>query len=170
MALFGVISMLPVMTTENYHDTLPKKHMAAGALFFNEDGDLLLIKPSYKNHWSIPGGVVDAGESPHAACRREIQEEIGLDIPHLPFLCVDYMTARETIRDNLQFIFYGGTLDAAQVDKIRPDGKEITDFKFLPVEEAISLLGINLQPRIAESIMALRTGKTAYLESGRPVA
>jgi ADP-ribose pyrophosphatase YjhB (NUDIX family) len=38
--------------------------MAAGALLFDEDGRILLVEPTYKPYWEIPGGVVEADESP----------------------------------------------------------------------------------------------------------
>lgn len=155
------------MTSQKeYYDTLPKKHMAAGALFFNEEGHLLLIKPSYKDHWSIPGGVVDAEESPLAACRREILEEISLDAPNLSFLCVDYKAPEEPGRDSLQFIFHGGRLTPEKISGILLDGKEIVEFKFLPPEEALLLFNRHLRSRVAQGLLALRAGKACYLENG----
>ena len=52
--------------------------VSAGALFV-DDGQVLLVHKTYGNGWDIPGGYVDIGESPAAACRRELLEEIGLD-------------------------------------------------------------------------------------------
>jgi 8-oxo-dGTP diphosphatase len=39
---------------------------------------LLLVKSSYRAEWNFPGGSVHAGETPDAAARREMDEEIGL--------------------------------------------------------------------------------------------
>ncbi|HWT38659.1 MAG TPA: NUDIX hydrolase [Paraburkholderia sp.] len=39
---------------------------------------LLLVKSSYRAEWSFPGGSIHAGETPDAAARREMEEEIGL--------------------------------------------------------------------------------------------
>jgi hypothetical protein len=55
---------------------VPRIPASAGALIFDEDGRLLILKPSYKKGWTIPGGQIEAaGESPWAACRREAREE-----------------------------------------------------------------------------------------------
>ena len=51
--------------------------VAAGALFFDDQGRVLLVHPTYKDTWDIPGGYVERGESPAAACRRELKEELG---------------------------------------------------------------------------------------------
>ncbi len=79
--------------------------MGTGALIFNEARQLLILKPNYKNHWTIPGGVVDANESPRAACIREIREEIGLEQPNVTFVAVDYKPENQDRDENLQFMF-----------------------------------------------------------------
>jgi 8-oxo-dGTP diphosphatase len=39
---------------------------------------LLLVRASYRAQWNFPGGSVRRGETPEAAARREMAEEIGL--------------------------------------------------------------------------------------------
>ncbi len=39
---------------------------------------ILLLQASYRTGWSFPGGGLEPGETPEAAARRELQEEIGL--------------------------------------------------------------------------------------------
>ena len=50
--------------------------VAAGALFSDDDGRILMVRPSYQPAWEIPGGFVEAGESPAQACVREVAEEL----------------------------------------------------------------------------------------------
>ncbi|MBX6722278.1 MAG: NUDIX hydrolase, partial [Dactylosporangium sp.] len=38
---------------------------------------VLLVRPTYKPYWDIPGGYVQPGESPLAACKREIRASLG---------------------------------------------------------------------------------------------
>ena len=47
--------------------TLPRKRMGAGVLLSDELGRVLLVEPTYKPSWEVPGGVVEADESPRAA-------------------------------------------------------------------------------------------------------
>jgi 8-oxo-dGTP diphosphatase len=50
--------------------------VSAGALFVDEYDRVLLVEPTYKSYWDIPGGYVEPGESPLAACAREVHEEL----------------------------------------------------------------------------------------------
>jgi ADP-ribose pyrophosphatase YjhB (NUDIX family) len=71
-------------------ETFATPRVAAGALFFDDAGRVLLVHPTYKDTWDIPGGYVERGESPAAACRRELQEELGLDRKPVRLLAVDW--------------------------------------------------------------------------------
>lgn len=47
------------------------------------DGKVLLVRRAVdpgRGMWSLPGGFMDAGEMPDGALRRELQEEVGLEI------------------------------------------------------------------------------------------
>lgn len=57
---------------------MARPRVAAGALFLDAAGRVLLVRPTYKRHWDITGGYVGPGESPRAACIREIHEELGI--------------------------------------------------------------------------------------------
>ena len=64
-----------------------KKYIrSAGAVVFRrtERGVRLLVLRAYKN-WDFPKGVVESGEDPLAAARREVKEETGLSDVDYPF-------------------------------------------------------------------------------------
>lgn len=52
------------------------------AVVINDDGEVLLVRPhGYREgEWTLAGGGVESGESPVAAMRRELAEELGIDL------------------------------------------------------------------------------------------
>lgn len=152
------------MIDKNYYQDLPKKRMGAGVLLFNENNELLVVRPCYKDYWSIPGGVVDENESPRNACIREAKEEIGLEISIPRFLCVDYTLHNDEKGESLQFIFYGGVLNSKQIANIKIDPREIREYKFSKIEDTLPLLSEKLKRRIPKCLEALKNNTALYLE------
>jgi len=56
--------------------------VTAGAIIFNDAGQVLLLKHFFRagSGWGLPGGFLKRGEQPLHALRRELNEEIGLEI------------------------------------------------------------------------------------------
>ena len=56
--------------------------VTAGALIFNDAGHVLLLKHRFRagSGWGLPGGFLEAGEQPLEALKRELREEVGMEI------------------------------------------------------------------------------------------
>ncbi|WP_329498941.1 NUDIX hydrolase [Kitasatospora herbaricolor] len=138
--------------------------LAAGVLFFDPDGRVLLVKPTYKDGWEVPGGHVLPGESPSAAAVREVAEELGVTAPLGPLLVVDW--APMGPEDRVLLLFDGGVLDDAQQARLSPDGVEIGEVAFRPAGQLGELLPARLARRVLAGIAARAAGRTDYLEHG----
>lgn len=147
-----------------YYANLPKKRMGAGALFLDQQGRLLLVNPTYKPQWEIPGGIVEVNESPRSACEREIHEELGLCKTVVRLLSVSYIAARPQRTEGLMFIFWGGVLTADEVAQIRLPTHELSEYRFVALAEALSLLTPSLGERVCQSLEILSTERTLYVE------
>lgn len=140
---------------------------AAGVLFTDRHDRLLLVQPSYKQHWDIPGGIVEPGELPRQAAKREVKEELGIDCGVGRLLVVDNVTLPSG--DLLTaFIFRGGRIDP---EEIRVDGEEILgwDWCDLAMVFARTQTAPIFQRRVIAamraSIATFGGSRTEYLES-----
>ena len=87
--------------------TQPRKRVAAEVLIHGTAGHLLLVDPSYKPGWDVPGGMAEANEPPLHAARRELHEELGLTLDRMALLCVDWVAPHGPWDDLLVFVFDG---------------------------------------------------------------
>jgi len=75
-----------------YYASLPKQIAGAGAILHDGLERILLVRPSYRQDtWEIPGGGMEAGEYPWQTARREVKEELGLDLAPGRLLVVDWV-------------------------------------------------------------------------------
>ena len=147
---------------------LPAIPASAGAMIFDRKHRLLILKPTYKKGWTIPGGVMEAdGETPWDACRREVAEECGLRVSTARLACVDFRPPREGRSGGMRFLFDCGALDDASLDGIVLQPTEISEFRLVSLPEAGRLLAGPVRRRVKA---ASTSKKCRYLENGRPVA
>jgi 8-oxo-dGTP diphosphatase len=85
-----------------------RKRVGADVLIRDEQGRILLVNPRYKPDWDLPGGMAEANESPVAAARRELKEELGLELEIGRLLVVAWVPPHGPWDDSLMFIFDGG--------------------------------------------------------------
>ncbi len=151
-------------TDAEYAATLPKKQVGTAVLFFNTRGELLIVKPDYRDGWLVPGGSADTDESPLQCAIRETKEEIGLDLPELRLVGIYYGKSRGVFTDSLKFVFYGGILSDETSTKIRLQTEELEEYRFAPVEEAIPLFSSSLQKCVPQCVEAIKNNTVAYVE------
>ena len=146
---------------------VPRIPASAGALIFDGAGRLLILKPTYKAGWTIPGGQVEAdGETPWEACRREAREESGVEIETARLAVCRLSPAREGRPGGVRFLFDCGVLDAEELRHVEVQAEEIAELGFVPVAEALELLSGPLRRRVRAAVSA---HTCQYLEDGRPV-
>jgi 8-oxo-dGTP pyrophosphatase MutT (NUDIX family) len=140
---------------------------SASALVRGRKGRLLILKPTYKGGWTIPGGVVEFGESPWEACRRETMEECGLDVAAGRLVCVDFLRPRPGRPGGVRFLFDCGVFDDAVLGTVVVQPEEIAESRVLPLKAALPLLSGPVRRRVRA---ACESKRMRYLEEGRSIA
>lgn len=149
----------------NYYESLPKKRMGAGCLFFNERNEVLLVKPNYKPGWEIPGGVVEQNESPKQCCAREVLEEIGLNRAIGQLLVIDYSYPCEAKTESLMFVFDGGTLTESDISAIQLQNDELSEFAFYEQAALPETMTETLKARVLAAWQQRTNNRAIYLEN-----
>jgi ADP-ribose pyrophosphatase YjhB (NUDIX family) len=146
---------------------IPRIPASAGALVFDGAGRLLVLKPTYKSGWTIPGGQMEAdGETPWETCRREVREESGLVVDAGRLVCVDFLRPRPDRPGGMRFLFDCGALDDETLAGIVVQTEEISEYRLEDMASALELLSGPLRRRVRAGVGAAHT---VYLEDGRRV-
>lgn len=151
-----------------WYATLPSFLASASALITNPSGAVLLVKPNYRDHWNIPGGILEPAEPPHMCCRREIHEELDLELPVDQLLVVDWVPPNPQRKAWFGFVFDGGVIE--KPGSIRLQTEELDGFAFVDVDEARRRLTTNTALRVQAALRARQAGATEYLFNGQPAA
>ena len=140
---------------------------AAAALFTNPGGQVLLVKPNYRPHWSLPGGILEHG------CRRmryvppAVEEETGRDITPGLLLVVGWAGPDEVRpRPVVHFVFDGGVLADDVPIELQED--ELDDYRFVAPADAPGYLPPIISARVAAAVRGRGTSTTAYLPWSEP--
>lgn len=163
------------INNKKYYESLPRKRVAVGALLFYQT-KLLILRPTYTTdyldtpiarNWILPGGIVEAEESPEEALRREINAQLHIDVKATRLITVDYLRNFDVRGEYLHFLFECKELSESQVLGMKTKTDEIKDYKFTDRDNALSILNRNAARRLASLFESLRNGtEMNYLEDG----
>ncbi|RMB59028.1 NUDIX hydrolase [Tessaracoccus antarcticus] len=145
---------------------LPMKRMIGHAVFRDSRGRVLLTETRYKEDWELPGGIVEAGESPRVGAEREVMEEIGLAVTFGNAALIDWMPPYLGWSDAIEFIFDGGTMtDDVAAGITVTDPRELAAVHWVAPED----LDEHVTELSARRIRLLLSGWTGMTEDGRPL-
>ncbi|MGW4804117.1 NUDIX domain-containing protein [Kitasatospora sp. NPDC004272] len=139
---------------------------------------LLIVQAAGIGTWHLPGGVVEVGESPLDAVRREAREELSLKLDLLPddLLGVEWAQGRrEGARDRIVFLWSGPMLSSADTDQIALQSRELTAWRWAGPDDARRLLHPSVAARIRAPLQwpgsvtyqETRTERTTRHDDGR---
>ncbi len=120
------------MTKQNF------PHPTVGALIFNPEGKMLLVR-SHKFHdkYVVPGGHIEVGEKMTDALIREAKEETGLDVYDLEFIFFQEFIQDESFWKNMHFIFFDFACKTDSTDVVLND--EAQSYIWVTMSEALTM-------------------------------
>jgi ADP-ribose pyrophosphatase YjhB (NUDIX family) len=109
----------------------PSFTVGAICLIERPDGALLLVRQSYRRRWGVPGGLLQKGERPEDAARREVLEEVGLEIELMgePAVVVDPEPRR------IDIVFRARPAGPLADEPVQPRSPEIVEARWFPAAE-----------------------------------
>jgi len=138
----------------------PVKQRSAGVVVVRRAGDdwKVLILRAYRN-WDFPKGLIEPGESPLAAARRETREETGLVA--LEFRWGEASVDTEMYGDHKVATYFLAETTRAEIElPVNPElgFPEHNEYRWASFDEARALLPPRLQPILRWARDALATG------------
>jgi ADP-ribose pyrophosphatase YjhB (NUDIX family) len=115
--------------TAAWYASVPKVALSASAVLRDTQGRIALVRNTYRDGWSLPGGVVDDNEPPAEASIREVLEELGHEVVGPATLLVVQWAGRGL--GPVQFLNF--TFDVGVCEdpaKLVPQEEEIAEIAF----------------------------------------
>ncbi len=110
----------------------PTYTVGAVCLIERSDGCVLLVRHSYRRRWGTPGGLLRRHESAEAAAKREVLEEVGIDVELVGAPSV--VVAAESHRIDIVFRAQPVSETDAR-DEVVPRSVEIVEARWFPPDE-----------------------------------
>lgn len=141
------------------------------AILLTEDDDILLCRhaipdPLARVVWATPGGGIESGETPLAALRRELQEEVGFaldnDPPHVwhqEVVAPGHLAGYDGVVNDYFLVRTGAFVPRGTMSDDELAAENISKLRWWPLPEIVSYRGSDLfGPRdLATQLTALVT-------------
>ncbi len=137
--------------------------MGAGALIRDATGRVLIVEPTYKDRWEVPGGTVEANESPRAACHRELIEELGVDMAVGRLLVMEWQGPEPDRTESIMFVYDGGVIEAESIALAKD---ELRSFAFIAPNDLGRHLVERLARRMQAALLALAEDRMVEMQCG----
>ncbi|PNG23681.1 NUDIX hydrolase [Streptomyces cahuitamycinicus] len=159
-----------VLPRDEWVKTLPQTVVASCVLLLDAEDRFLLLRYAdgqpAAGLWGLPGGMLDHGEDPAGAARRELHEETGICLEgDLRFIGYDHRADVLGTGPVLDFYFHGGRIPAGQPVRRSSEHDHHGLFALAALESMPLATGL---PTLTALLTAARTGTVVCLREGLP--
>jgi ADP-ribose pyrophosphatase YjhB (NUDIX family) len=129
------------------HVLSPSYTVGGMCVIERDDGAVLFVRHSYRPRWGVPGGLCRPHEEVADGARREVREEVGIDVVLVgePAVVVDPTERRVDV------VFAARLADGVDPSAARPASVEIVECRWLALADRH-----DLQPETADALAALQ--------------
>jgi ADP-ribose pyrophosphatase YjhB (NUDIX family) len=135
----------------------PSFTVGAACVIERDDGSILLVRLVYRNGWGLPGGLIKRKEDVAACARREVKEEIGLDVELIsePAVVVDSRPQR------IDVVYRARSAPGVDPADAHARSAEIREVAWFPAGKLPEL-----QHEAVSALMALASSALGPVEAG----
>ncbi|WP_342553204.1 NUDIX domain-containing protein [Paenibacillus sp. FSL R7-0652] len=126
-------------------------------LIVNHKQEILLVRYRDDNSWGVPGGMMELGESVEECARREVREEIGIEMKRLQLYGVfsgEELHTRLRNGDEYYNVVIGYICTQYE-GELKPDGEEVVEAGFYSLTELPERTDPYIKQKILENAHAL---------------
>jgi nucleoside triphosphatase len=137
-----------------------------GAIILNRKGQMLLVRShKWGNRYTIAGGHVEVGETLEDALRREIKEEVGLEVKDIRFLMTQEAIFSKEFWERRHFVFFDFVCRCRN-EAVKVDGQEIQSYEWVRPEKALKMKLDTFTMRMVKNFLS-RAGRRTRLGQRR---
>lgn len=141
------------------------KKISVGALAFDQSGRLLLVNPSYKDCWDLPGGILELQEDPVSGLVREVREELGVHCRVGELRAVDYV-ASDWEGAEVIMLTFSATLEPADPVQFRISEGELLEAAYVDLDRALTMVTRRMTGRLRVALDLVPRGPHGILVRG----
>lgn len=132
-----------------FFSSITRKIVAAAVICRDEQGRLLVVFDTFRGRWTIPGGLVDADESPIDAAVREAREEAGVDVTAGRLLGV----FAHPMPDRVHLV-YEATPVRPTPNPVPLHPHEVSEVRWVSLDEVDDLMDAHMRRKLRECLTA----------------